>query len=151
MQNRERVRQEGIRFTKFLVVGLIGAVVDFGIMNACSQLLNLSLTISGSISFFCAVISNFFWNRYWTYPDSRSRSVPHQLGMFFVVNLIGIFIRIPILHYLEPLFTKVFQRYPLFDIDTNILANNVTLAIAVLFVLLWNFFINRYWTYNDID
>jgi putative flippase GtrA len=151
MQNREKVRQEGIRFTKFLVVGLIGASVDFGIMNVCSQLLRLSLTFSGSISFFCAVISNFFWNRYWTYPDSRSRSVPKQLIMFFLVNLIGIFIRIPILHYLEPLFTEVFQKYPLFNISTKILANNVTLAIAVLFVLLWNYYINRYWTYNDID
>ena len=151
MQKSEKVRQEGIRFTKFIVVGLIGAAVDFGIMNLFTLFLNFSLTLSGSISFICAVISNFFWNRYWTYPESRSRSIPKQFFMFFVVNLIGIFLRIPVLHFVEPVFTEVFQRYPLLKINTSILANNITLAIAVLIVLLWNFFINRYWTYNDID
>jgi putative flippase GtrA len=30
-------------------------------------------------------------------------------------------------------------------------AKNLTLAAAVGVVMLWNFFVNRYWTYNDID
>ena len=30
-------------------------------------------------------------------------------------------------------------------------ARNLTLAVAVGIVLLWNFFGNRYWTYNDVD
>ena len=28
---------------------------------------------------------------------------------------------------------------------------NLTLALAVGIVMLWNFFVNRYWTYNDVD
>jgi putative flippase GtrA len=32
-----------------------------------------------------------------------------------------------------------------------VFAKNVTLAIAVGIVMLWNFFINRYWTYNDVS
>jgi putative flippase GtrA len=31
------------------------------------------------------------------------------------------------------------------------LAKNCTLAVAVGVVMLWNFFVNRYWTYNDVD
>ncbi len=31
------------------------------------------------------------------------------------------------------------------------LGKNFTLAIAVGVVMLWNFFVNRYWTYNDVD
>jgi putative flippase GtrA len=31
------------------------------------------------------------------------------------------------------------------------LARNATLALAVGVVMIWNFFINRYWTYNDVD
>ena len=42
-------------------------------------------------------MSNFTLNRYWTYPDSRSRHFLHQLGMFFLVNAAGIAFRIPIL------------------------------------------------------
>ena len=28
---------------------------------------------------------------------------------------------------------------------------NLTKAIAAIIVMMWNFFINRYWTYNDVD
>jgi putative flippase GtrA len=141
--------REKVRFIKFLIVGTIGAVVDFGVMNALSHFFHLSLTLSGTISFICALISNFLWNRYWTYPDSRSRSIPKQLSMFFVVNIIGILIRIPILRYLEPFFLSYLKNYS--GIFSPLAVKNITLAIAVLIVLFWNFFINRYWTYNDID
>ena len=141
--------REKVRFIKFLIVGTIGAVVDFGVMNALSHFFHLSLTLSGTISFICALISNFLWNRYWTYPDSRSRSIPKQLSMFFVVNIIGILIRIPILRYLEPFFLSYLKNYS--GVFSPLAVKNITLAIAVLIVLFWNFFINRYWTYNDID
>jgi putative flippase GtrA len=31
------------------------------------------------------------------------------------------------------------------------LAKNATLLVAIGVVMLWNFFINRHWTYNDIE
>ena len=144
--------KERERFLKFAAVGVIGAVIDFGVMNLLTQVTGMDLVPAGTISFICAVISNFIWNRYWTYPDSRSRPIMRQLIMFFAVNIAGVAIRIPILHFVEP---------PLFDIlkETNFgaestaefLAKNLTLAIAVGIVMLWNFFVNRYWTYNDVD
>jgi putative flippase GtrA len=33
------------------------------------------------------------WNRYWTYPDSRSQPLLKQLVQFFIVNTIGLFFR----------------------------------------------------------
>jgi hypothetical protein len=72
--------------------------------------------------------------------------------MFFAVNAAGIAIRIPILHYIEPPMENVFQRMTDLSSDTaQIIAKNATLGIAIAFVMIWNFFINRYWTYNDID
>jgi putative flippase GtrA len=35
--------------------------------------------------------------------------------------------------------------------SAEILAKNATLGFAIGVVMLWNFFINRYWTYNDIE
>ncbi len=143
---------ERTRFLKFLVVGVIGAVVDFGIMNLFSKLFGLSLTIAGTISFICAILSNFFWNRYWTYPDSRSRPVARQLIMFAVVNVAGLAIRLPILHFLELPIRNIFVHLDLsIPLTPVFLGKNFTLAIAVGIVLLWNFFVNRYWTYNDVD
>ena len=143
--------KERVRFLKFATVGTIGAVIDFGVMNFMTHLFGMKLVYAGTISFICAVFSNFTLNRYWTYPDSRSRHILHQLSMFFVVNAAGIAIRIPILHFGEPVMTSYFRKFAAHPLSPEFLAKNFTLALAVGIVMLWNFFINRYWTYNDID
>lgn len=147
--NNSKERQ---RFLKFAVVGVIGAVIDFGVMNLLTQTVNMPLVAAGTISFICAIISNFIWNRYWTYPDSRSRPLPRQLVMFFAVNIAGVAIRIPILHFVEPPFLRLLENmHPTDPNFAELLAKNLTLALAVGIVMLWNFFVNRYWTYNDVD
>lgn len=146
-----KLKNESIRFYKFTVVGMIGAIVDFSVMNLFSQVFFTPLIFSGSISFICAVISNFIWNRYWTYPDSRSRSIARQLIMFSIVNVAGLMIRIPILHFVEPVLLSFLQTINLPASVLDIIVKNSTLAIAIFIVLIWNFFINRYWTYNDIE
>lgn len=144
--------KEHVRFVKFAVVGAIGSLIDIGVMNLMTQVFHLPLVIGGSISFVCAVINNFFGNRYWTYPDSRSKPIHHQLGMFFVVNAIGIAIRIPILKYVEPPLAKLFESLTHLSFDAaDALAKNATLIFAIGVVMLWNFFVNRYWTYSDVD
>lgn len=144
--------KERTRFLKFAMVGTIGAAIDFGVMNLLTHFTDMSLVYAGTISFTCAVISNFVWNRYWTYPESRSRPLFNQLVMFFIVNTAGVAIRIPTLHYLEPPLQKFFEG--IFHTSYNtaeFYAKNFTLASAVGIVMIWNFFVNRYWTYNDID
>jgi putative flippase GtrA len=112
----------------------------------------MRLVLAGSISFFCAVVSNFTLNRHWTYPDSRSRPLLHQLGMFFLVNSIGIAIRIPILHFVEPFMAREFESLVhLSHAAAESLAKNATLVLAIGVVMIWNFFVNRYWTYNDVE
>ena len=72
--------------------------------------------------------------------------------MFALVNVAGVAIRIPILYFVEPPLLNLFIRFlDLKPSSAELLARNLTLAIAVGIVMLWNFFINRYWTYNDID
>ena len=145
-------KKERDRFFRFALVGAIGAVVDFGVMNLLTHFTNMPLVYAGTISFICAVVSNFTWNRYWTYPESRSRPLMHQLGMFFLVNTAGVLIRIPILHFVEPILLRFFEDGAhLSHLSADFLARNGTLALAVGIVMLWNYFINRHWTYNDVE
>ncbi|MFC2028467.1 GtrA family protein [Chloroflexota bacterium] len=144
-------RKEILRFIRFGFVGIIGAIVDFSIMNLLTRVFRFDLVSAGSISFTFAVISNFIFNRFWTYPDSRSKKIEKQLVMFFIVNIIGISIRIPILHFIEPIISQTVGKISMISADQSIfLTNNITLAIAIVIVLFWNFFANRYWTYNDV-
>ena len=143
--------QERTRFFRFAVVGVIGAVVDFGTMNLLAGVFAASLIFAGTISFIAAILSNFTWNRYWTYPDSRSKSITGQLIQFTVVSAAGLLIRIPILAFIEPLFHKGLELTALPTSLIDISAKNGTLALAIGIVMFWNFFINRYWTYNDVS
>jgi putative flippase GtrA len=146
--------RERSRFLRFAFVGIVGAVVDFGVSNLLIKLFNTRLVIAGTISFIAAIISNFIWNRYWTYPDSRSKPVARQLVMFAVISILGLAIRIPILYFVQPVMESLALRFNLQilpALDATTLADNFTLAIAVIIVMFWNFFANRYWTYNDVE
>ncbi len=67
-------RTELVRFGKFAVVGAIGAVVDFSILNLGIQVFGLAKWLANTFSFSAAVLSNT-WNRLWTYPESQSEPV----------------------------------------------------------------------------
>lgn len=145
--------QERKRFLRFAVVGVIGALVDFGVANFLVHYLNFSLVLGGTISFICAIISNFSFNRVWTYPDSRSKPVARQMIEFSAVSLAGLLIRVPILALVEPLALKALKYLPTdwAFLPIEVLAANFTLAVAVIIVMFWNFFANRYWTYGDVE
>jgi putative flippase GtrA len=146
--------RERTRFFRFATVGVIGAVVDFGTFNLLTNLVGLAVVSASVISFIAAVISNFTWNRYWTYPDSRTKPVSRQLIQFTVVSIGGLIIRTPIIASLEPFFAQLFIRsefLPIGFFTAEILAGNLALAVAVIVVMFWNFFINRYWTYGDVE
>ena len=149
------------RFLRFAFVGVVGAVVDGGTYNLLFGLFKMPVVIAGSISFSLAVVSNFIWNRYWTYPDSRSKSISFQLGQFIIISLIGLFVlRDPLLAWLPPKFVSFFDKVSISSLITlpisklltpTFLGNNLAWVIAVLVVMMWNFFANRYWTYSDVS
>lgn len=149
-----RLRREMIRFWRFSVVGAIGAVVDFGAFNLLRGGLEVPATLAQAFSFTLAVFSNFLWNRYWTYPDSRSKPLASQAGQFLLVNLIGLAIRTPVFVLTQAGMVRLSEQllagYSL-PVGAAALGSNLALAIAVIVVLFWNFGVNRVWTYSDVD
>lgn len=139
--------KEAERFSKFLIVGTIGFVVDFGTLTFLKELFQIPTLIANTISFTMAVISNFTLNRYWTYPDSREKKLSAQLGQFAVVSIVGLVINNSLLWLLETPFDSLLESLDMFVGKGYIPAK----MIATVVVLFWNFFVNRYWTYNDVD
>jgi putative flippase GtrA len=134
-----------------MIVGVIGAVVDFGSYNLLIERAGWPAEAAGTLSFVLAICSNFTWNRYWTYPDSRSKPIVQQFVQFFVVNALGIVIRLPIIALTKDPFGSLAKRLLSLDKQTaSTLGNNVALAVAVVIVMFWNFFVNRFWTYSDV-
>jgi putative flippase GtrA len=145
--------QERSRFLRFAMVGVIGAVVDFGVANLLTGVFRMEFVWASIISFTAAVISNFLWNRFWTYPDSRSKTLSRQVLQFLIISVIGLVIRTPIIKVLENPAIGIFTRLlpKTFFVTPRFMGHNITLAIAVLVVMMWNFFANRFWTYNDVS
>lgn len=147
---------------KFSVVGVIGAVVDFGTFNILNSFLGLRSLFASILSFIAAVTSNFIWNRFWTYPDSRSKPVRQQALQFALVNTIGLFIRTPVFALSETPMIRLAERLvqllppsiyaqnaSQIQLDHVVIGRNLALAVAVIVVLFWNFGVNRIWTYSD--
>jgi len=150
--------KEIIRFLKFATVGVIGTVVDFGVLNLLIQLAGMSKLWANTCSFTAAVISNFVWNRLWTFPESRERPLLSQLSQFTLVNVVGLAINQAIFLGLDRfvlgeagmLATPMSSLASGLGIAHFTLAFNLAKAVAIMIVLFWNFGANRLWTYRGL-
>jgi putative flippase GtrA len=147
------------RFIKFALVGVLGMVVDFVVLNIMKGAFEtmglgvgwdfplspheVQLVAANTISFSAAVLSNFTWNRLWTFPESREQPLGKQLVQYTIVNIAGWAINTVLLVLLDQ---YVFQH-----LFSQRLSYNLAKAIAIGVVLFWNFGINRIWTYKDIE
>jgi putative flippase GtrA len=131
-----------VRFAKFATVGAIGMIVDLTILNIMHKIVGLPLLAANTISFCTAVLSNFTWNRLWTFPESRQRPLVPQLAQFALVNVIGLAINNLVL-------------WVVFNLVKNLLPDpldyNFAKITAIGIVLFWNYGINRLWTYKGIQ
>ena len=131
-----------MRFAKFAIVGAFGAVVDFGILNLLVLVFGWHKAYANLVSVTCAIISNFVWNRLWTFPESRERALHTQFGQFALVNVIGVGINESVFLTTDALWFGAIFAHPL--------DYNIAKATATIVVLFWNFFANRNWTYRGI-
>ena len=135
-------RGEFTRFFKFAIVGAIGAVVDFGVLNLLVLVAGMPKEYANLVSVSCAIISNFTWNRFWTFPESRERALHTQFGQFVLVNLIGLGI--------NQFVFLMSDQYIYAPVLAHPFDYNLAKATAIIVVLFWNFFVNRRTTYKGI-
>jgi putative flippase GtrA len=143
--------QELHRFFKFATVGAVGMLVDLSALNLLFKIVlppvfptltaGTRLLVANSLSVSAAVVSNFTWNRLWTFPESRDRPLVRQLGQFALVNLIGLGINNLVLSAVYLLIR---------DAIADPFDYNLAKIVAIGVVLFWNYGINRLWTYRGI-
>ncbi len=139
---------------------LHGLSLNFNIM---ATPLHLNVAFATTLAFISAVVSNFIWTTLWVYPESRSRSMRRQLTQFFFISVVGWSARtlwITVMYVsigawvapaLEPIIQIVDPSFNLTPLSEKSVGSIVAQLIAMVVVMLWNFFANRYWTFNDVD
>ena len=133
--------KEVTRFVKFSIVGAIGAIIDFALLNLLRGGFGWPLFWANTVSVSVAILSNFTWNRFWTYPESRTRKKRKQLPQFALINIVGLLINNLIVVGLDALLVPYIGEP---------WSYNLAKAVAIGVVLFWNFGINRLWTYRGL-
>lgn len=129
------------RFVKFGLVGALGAIIDIGLLNLLRGVFGWDLIWANTASVSAAIISNFIWNRYWTFPESRARKKRRQLPQFALVNLIGLLLNNLIVVGIDALLVSILGEP---------WSYNVAKIVAIGVVFFWNFAVNRLWTYRGL-
>ena len=128
MKERPVVRQ----FVKFSLVGLSNTIIDFGTYLLFTRIVGWHFVFANVMAFLLAASWSFVWNRRWTFRSSDPR-VQHQYVKFLVVSAVGLVLTTAILYVL---------------VEYAGMADILAKVIAVSAVLIWNFFINRFWTFR---
>jgi putative flippase GtrA len=127
---------EKMRFLKFAVVGISGTIIDFGVFNLL-LFMQFSSIFASTISFIVAVFNNFFWNRNWTYPESKFRPIANQLMKFLSVSIAGLLIRTNLYGLIEQPSIKFAERMLRENIlfFAEVVGKNISLAFVIIIVL----------------
>lgn len=144
-----RYRLAAKQFVKFGITGTIGAIVDFSTYNFITRALgftafytvfNVDVIVANNISVFLAIVSNFIFNKYWTFRD-KSGQVARQWAGFFAFNtftwllnqlLVGFFI----------------SHVVFFDVFFGTQEDNAAKVVAIGVILFLNFLGSKFLIFN---
>lgn len=133
-------RHEITRFFRFGIVGVSATLVDFAILTALKYFFGWPTLLANLISYSCGTLNSFMLNRSWVFPEARSDRSLRQLFRFIAINVVGLVLNMTLLLLLEMVFGNLLPNPAYAFIPAKIGATGL--------VFLWNFFANRYWTFN---
>ena len=127
--------REWKRVFKFGIVGISGIVVNLGILFFLVEFLILDKDLASPVAIEFSILNNFIWNDLWTFGSVENRRVSsrwHRLAAFNIVSIGGAAI-----------------NYAIFLVLTSWFAVYYLLAqlIGILIAFVWNFLINRRFTW----
>ena len=144
------LKNENERFLRFVLVGLLNTLVDFGLMNLFTQVVRISLVVAQAMSFSIAVACSYLLNRVWIYPEAINGSMKEQFPKFVVINLLGLTVRSLLVPLFDQALTAFLRANPIHfkGLPQSIFSHNGALALVLPITILMNFFLNRAWTFK---
>jgi putative flippase GtrA len=133
-------KQEVTRFARFLTVGAVGTLLDFGILTLL-KLSGMPTLFANSLSFTAGLLNNFTWNRLWTFSDTNKMDWRKQLTQFTLVSLAGLALNNLIVLSLEGVLGALLDQPNWGYLPAKVIATGI--------VVFWNYFANRTWTFKN--
>ncbi|MDO8470627.1 MAG: GtrA family protein [bacterium] len=126
------------QLAKFLLVGGLNTFVDLGVLNFLISLTGFATGAGYSalkgVSFLCAVMNSYFWNRQWTFR-AQKKEIGTEFAQFLLVSVIGFLLNVGS----ASLIVNVLAfRFAVSGITENLWANIGAMGAAFV-SLAWNF------------
>jgi len=155
------IHPEVQRFGKFGIVGLSNIALGFAIANVIYFSTHW-LTLANAVAYVLSAVNGFIWNRKWTFKERRGQSVRLQALRFTIANLSGYTINIVVMALTLAAYTSVRDHHTKSVIDVAmavvfrhggahysfVVFNAATMGSTAV-VTIWNYFINRDWSFKD--
>lgn len=126
-----RRRDNWVQLAKFALVGSSGYLINLGVFAFLAGELGIAHQIAAVAAFGVAVVSNFFWNRHWTFrPDGGDAGF--QAARFFTVSVASLGLNLAVLELLW---------------RSGSVGSLTAQAIAVAVATPFNFLGNKLWTF----
>jgi len=125
------------QFIKFCIVGFIGTAIDFGVLNLGVLVFKWNVYLAAAIAFVIAASNNFMMNKYWTFlENSKGSKAAQQYAQYLIVSAGGLLLNLGIMYIL---------------IENIHLWYNWAKVFATVMVMMWNFSLNKYWTFKAVS
>jgi dolichol-phosphate mannosyltransferase len=126
-----RSRDNWVQLAKFALVGGSGYLINLGVFALLADEVGIAHQVAAIAAFCVAVLSNFFWNRRWTFrPDSGAAGF--QAARFFAVSVASLGLNLGVLELLW---------------RGGSVGSLTAQAIAVAVATPFNFLGNKLWTF----
>lgn len=122
-----------VQLARYLIVGGLSFVVDFGLLYYLTEVFLINYLISAALSFTSGVVVNYLLSIFWVF---KKRNVANRVNEFFIFTTIGAVGLI-----LNEIFIWLFTDL----LTTHYLLSKV---LAAILIFLWNFFARRYILFN---
>lgn len=116
------------QFLRYLVVGGIAFLVDFGVLVLLTETLSVWYLTSAAIAFCCGLVTNYLLSITWVFS---TRSLTNQRAEFAIFSIIGI--------------VGLGWNQLLMYLGTDVLSLDYRISklITVAIVLVWNFGVRK--------
>lgn len=123
-------------FIKFLLVGASGVVVNLGVFSLL-LLQGMSKYLASPIAIEVSILTNFFFNNFWTFRWRKTKDKLHVKGVKFkLVSLLALGLS--------------YGTFVLLSIYLPEVPPQIAQLIGIVPATLVNYFLNSYWTFKEV-